>query len=254
MQALKLPSVDVKNPLYCPSISATAYLNTLRRRLRRTGRSRGKTKEDDRILHSFARVLDKALDGGICDASDDEFEERNAFMRNINTNRRIRTSSISSDEHQLGFSYTIPAWEHEDESDSPAPTGNLWIGLRDRPLPVEGYGQPSKRKRASFSDIRGPPKYSRSVQSVHESSFDVSVKRETLAYSAAPGSPVACSRVARSQSMVERDDSALTLRICELEGMIVFFWYMRQECLLARRSAVWSTNWNRITPRSQTFH
>ncbi|KAJ7111202.1 hypothetical protein C8R43DRAFT_1041770 [Mycena crocata] len=149
MPAYPLPTIDEKNPLYCPAITASSYLSSVRRQVRRR-KSRTQTKsENDRSLSSFARFLDKALQEG--------------------ENEPMRPLPQSDDESAL-TSHTLPAWE------------NLSTSFEHHKSSKKISRPPLKRKRSSFSDLRGSPKYARSVQSVHESSFEISVRRERLHY------------------------------------------------------------------------
>ncbi|KAJ7464597.1 hypothetical protein FB451DRAFT_1561839 [Mycena latifolia] len=144
MPTYTLPVIDENNPLYCPAITASSYLSSLRRQVRRRN-SRAQTQlQPDRKLSSFAQILDKALQEG----------ERDPF----------RDLSQSDDESTLPSSYTLRE--------------NLTISLEHRTEKKTSR----KRKRSSFSDLDGPPKYARSVQSVHESSFEFSARRERIQY------------------------------------------------------------------------
>jgi hypothetical protein len=181
MPTYSFPSIDVKNPLYCPSVSAAAYLDSLRRRLRRN-RSRPnpyrKSTHNEYFLQSFARILDNALL-----SSDSDDEDTRAFppQSRIKSSHPGQLSSDTNEAKTLGFEYAIPTWEYEDADDL---SENLWVGIKGQPLPSKLPAlQDLKRKRTSFSDIRGPAKHAKSFQSVQESSFDISVKHEKLRYS-----------------------------------------------------------------------
>lgn len=183
MPSYNFPSIDAKNPFYCPSVPAAAYLDSLRRRLSRTG-PYSKSTNNQYFLKSFARILDKALLSDDSDNDDDD-DDTSAFLEpssRINlSHRELEPSLETSEDHPLGFEYTIPTWEYEDIDDL---SENPWVGIRGQPVPSNPPGlQNLKRKRTSFSDIRGPEKHAKSFQSVHDSSFDVSVKHEKLRYS-----------------------------------------------------------------------
>lgn len=184
MPSYNFPSIDAKNPFYCPSVPAAAYLDSLRRRLSRTG-PYSKSTNNQYFLKSFARILDKALLSDDSDNDDDD-DDTSAFLEpssriNLSHRELELPSPETSEDHPLGFEYTIPTWEYEDIDDL---SENPWVGIRGQPVPSNPPGlQNLKRKRTSFSDIRGPEKHAKSFQSVHDSSFDVSVKHEKLRYS-----------------------------------------------------------------------
>ncbi|KAJ7266568.1 hypothetical protein C8J57DRAFT_1068466 [Mycena rebaudengoi] len=138
MPSYSRPVIDDKNPLYCPAVTASSYLSSVRRRARRRNSHSypRALPPGDKLISSFARVLDRALQGEndpILDYDED------ATLTSSTWNASTRTSVKKSSR------------------------------------------QPLKRK-SSFSDLAGPPKYARSIQSVHESSFEISVRRERLQY------------------------------------------------------------------------
>ncbi|KAG6817233.1 hypothetical protein H0H87_011290 [Tephrocybe sp. NHM501043] len=193
------PSIDVNNPFYCPAVPATSYIKSLQNQVRRKTRSKVQSRRNNRLVVSFARVLKNALLTDAFDSSDDENYDAAACINlHLSANHASPTSSSSSDDGNP-MSATIPLWEHEDEQDS-------W---------EEVFVVPKKRKRANFSDICGPPKYARSVLSAHDSSFDVSVKRETLCYSDGPASPLEPKPLFPAAS--QESASALELRVRDLE-------------------------------------
>jgi hypothetical protein len=148
MLPYSLPTIDEKNPLYCPAITASSYLSSLRRQNRRRKSSRTENQPpNDRVLSSFARVLDKALQEG--------------------DNEPLGTLLKPEDDDSIATSFTLStSFEHRST------------------VKKVTYRPPLKRKRSrtSFSDLDGPSKYARSIQSVHESSFEISVKRERLQF------------------------------------------------------------------------
>lgn len=147
MLPYSLPTIDEKNPLYCPAITASSYLSSLRRQNRRRKSSRAENQPpNEPVLSSFARVLDKALQEG--------------------------------DNEPLGTLL-------QSEDDSIATSFTLSTSFEYRSGTVKKVSRsPLKRKRSriSFSDLDGPSKYARSIQSIHESSFEISVKRERLQF------------------------------------------------------------------------
>ncbi|RDB25528.1 hypothetical protein Hypma_006214 [Hypsizygus marmoreus] len=216
MQHHSIPLVDKNNPLYCPAVTASAYLDSLRRHLQRKQRSHVKPtgKQHDRHLQSFALVLDRALGSGTCDSSD-EGEEDQPLVHLIDP--RMRTSS----NEEINLPYVIPAWEHKDtDSDSATSTEGTWIGVRKRRLLVDEHRQPSnvKRKRTSMKDIRVSPEHARSIQSVHESSFELDIQHHKLSYKTFPGSPQG--GPIRLALDLGKSDSALAIRVRELEDQL----------------------------------
>lgn len=210
MQRYSTPLIDEQNPFYCPTVSATAYINSLRQNLRRNDPNihRELQPQDAQLLLSFARVLDKAL------MQDDDVAESFGSLGAIpDSPDRGPLSDTSSED----LDYPIPAWErYQDSSES----GNSWIDIggclaRNR-RPVV------KRKRTSFSEIRGPPKYARSFQSVHDSSFEIDIKRENLQY-CIPGHEYSSPPPGKQQSSVDYPAHDLISRIQALEGTLTVY-------------------------------
>jgi hypothetical protein len=184
MPTQSFPSIDEKNPLYCPAVPAAAYLDSLRRHLHRHDRPRSnRSTHNDDFLRSFARILDNAL---LSSDSDDDDNLVFPPGSQIDSSHRKKPSPDTSDENTLGYQYAIPSWEHEDTNDI---SENPWVDVGGRPVPKKPPGLRNlKRKRISFSEMRGPAKHVKSFQAVQEDSFDITVKREKLRYSGAPGS------------------------------------------------------------------
>lgn len=164
-----LPSIDEKNPLYCPSVSATAYLDSIRHRLHQgTKKSR-----NDKLYVSFARVLDKGLLSGDSDDEGDAFPPRSLV-------RSASPDSSGDDTITANSQYSIPTWERFNVEDDTFNMEDQWVGgMRGVPIPPRR----PKRKRSPFSDIDGPSKHARSVQSTQDGSFTISVRHENLVYS-----------------------------------------------------------------------
>ncbi|KAF7335460.1 hypothetical protein MVEN_02199300 [Mycena venus] len=151
-----LPTIDEKNPLYCPAITASKYLSSLRRQNRRRKSSRAENQPlKDRFLSSYARVLDKALQEG-----DDE---------SLGKLSQSENDSITT-------SFALPSFRNLSSSFEHRSTTVDVKKVTSRP-PLK-----RKRSRSSFSDLEGPAKHMRSIQSVHESSFEISVRRERLQF------------------------------------------------------------------------
>lgn len=247
MHNLNLPSIDEKNPLYCPAVSATAYLDSIRHHLhQRTSRtSKNKKSRNDQLLVSFARVLDKALLSGDSSDESDVFPPRSLV-------RPASPDSSEEDTVTANSQYSIPAWERFNEDDESYSLDDQWVGMRGVPIPPRRRQNGLKRKRSPFSDINGPSRHARSIQSVHDSSFDVTVRRENLVYSV-PGSAKKMRRDPQPPSSLvgstskpssrkprsDKDKSTLLTRIRNLEGisitsMVVYGTksnYMRLYCL-----------------------
>ncbi|KAJ7897412.1 hypothetical protein B0H13DRAFT_2337944 [Mycena leptocephala] len=129
MLPYSLPTIDEKNPLYCPAITAS---------------SKPASKRPSPIV--FRAFLDKALQEG--------------------DNEPLGTL-LKPEDDSIATSFTLStSFEHRST------------------VKKVTYRPPLKRKRSrtSFSDLDGPSKYARSIQSVHESSFEISVKRERLQF------------------------------------------------------------------------
>ncbi|KAG6840335.1 hypothetical protein C0991_007336 [Blastosporella zonata] len=188
------PSIDVNNPFYCPAVPAASYIKSLHDQVRRKTGSRVQSRRYDRLVISFARVLENAVLTDAFDSSDDEkYDVTAGAGHRVVGNCGSPTSSSSSDEENP-LSTIIPLWEREEDS---------WDQV---------YVASKKRKQDTFSDIRGPSKYAKSVLSAHDSSFDVSVKREALVYSDGPGSQ------AKVELAIQGETAALALRVRDLEG------------------------------------
>ncbi|KAH0585620.1 hypothetical protein H2248_008846 [Termitomyces sp. 'cryptogamus'] len=195
-----LPSVDIDNPLYCPAIPAASYIKSLQDRSRPTS-SKVQLRRKKRLVASFARALQDALLADTGDFSDDDRYGKTipqSHQSHVLGKHPSPIDSPSSDEASPLLN-SIPRWERENRQD-------MWD---------YGHFAFKKRKRDTFSDIYGSPQYARSVFSAHDSSFDVSVKREKLSFLDLPGSPV---KTVFSEGFENTDVvSMLTLRVRDLE-------------------------------------
>ncbi|KAG6894239.1 hypothetical protein C0992_006956, partial [Termitomyces sp. T32_za158] len=195
------PSIDIDNPFYCPSVSAASYIKSLQDSGRPTG-SNARFRRKKRLVASFAQVLQNALLADACDSSDDDDDEnyeKTVSRSHLVDHQLSPTISYSSSDEDSPLLNSIPRWERGNRQDT-------WD---------HGYFAFKKRKRDTFSDIYGPPLYAKSVLSAHDSSFDVSVKRQRLSYLGCPGSPV---KAAPSEGQGNVDAvSMLTLRVRDLE-------------------------------------
>ena len=155
------PLVDDQNPLYCPSISAVSFLETIRQQLHGPGTINASRtlnqsfSSDDDLLPSFTKLLDKSV------TANDLLELfYNPTRGDINDSD---TSSGSSD----------PNYRNDMD-------GSLVLaGLDDTSVKQEGSspGLPE-----TFSDIKGPVKREMSLPSVNEESFELSAKADRLSY------------------------------------------------------------------------
>ncbi|KAG6812249.1 hypothetical protein H0H92_003705 [Tricholoma furcatifolium] len=191
------PSIDVENPFYCPDQPPALYIKSLQSQVRHKTKTKTQSRYD-RLLVSFVKVLENAVLQDTFDSSDDD----TCFptVRGDPVTRSISlASSSSSSSDETNLLSNIPRWEREHGA-------NSW---RQQSVSLK------KRKRGSFSDIRGPTKYAKSILSAHDSSFDVTVKRETLEYSTISGSS---DRTDPSVLPVVHDDaSMLALRLRDLQ-------------------------------------
>ncbi|KNZ80186.1 hypothetical protein J132_06779 [Termitomyces sp. J132] len=199
-----LPSVDIDNPLYCPAIPAASYIKSLQDRSRPTS-SKVQLRRKKRLVASFARALQDALLADTGDFSDDDRYGKTipqSHQSHVLGKHPSPIDSPSSDEASPLLN-SIPRWERENRQD-------MWD---------YGHFAFKKRKRDTFSDIYGSPQYARSVFSAHDSSFDVSVKREKLSFLDLPGSPV---KTVFSEGFENTDVvSMLTLRVRDLEDDVL---------------------------------
>lgn len=174
MQRFNVPSIDQCNPLYRPDMSATAYVKSLRKQLRRHSKSRKPLSHDERLIHSFARILDQAL----MEEDDDENDEEETLLELYHPGREPSSPSDSSGSKIQ--SYSVPNWETEEWSRF---AHSLGVSSVYPPTPAPASAPSLKRKRSgSFTALEGPDDYNRSIQSFHDSSFDVTVNREKLRY------------------------------------------------------------------------
>lgn len=212
MQTHSFPLIDAENPLYCPAVSAAAYIETIRRRLQRNRiNSHGTRSQNDQFLSSFARVLDLALlEDESCFSNDSTCYD--ASGPDLGQSSRSHSSGLG------GLAYHVPPWELDNSSNS------LILPSAERKLVSRPSRPTLKRKRSSFSDILGSPQHAQSLHSFHDSSFEVIVKREKLDYSGGPGfrtSPfIAPTDSGGPWNNVDRDTAGdLALRIRILEGV-----------------------------------
>ena len=157
------PIIDKHNPLYCPNVSPSSYLATLRKSL-----SKPQVLQDSDDLFSFARNMDHTfLNHEESSTCHDEAAGRNQ--------RAVIRQPSSPDALPP---YSPPRWQQR----------YLPPYLANEQLQTSSFRGPSllvKRKRSfnsvtTFSDLEGPTKRERSLESIHDSSFSLSGQGERL--------------------------------------------------------------------------
>jgi hypothetical protein len=171
------PLVDEQNPFYCPAVPASSYILSVQHHLRYDA-------PRQKHSHSFAQYLERAIE------------------------EETRYSDFAPSEPAFHGSM-LPGSNRNPFSDfSPR-------GARS------SFAHVLKRKRSgssnTFSDIRGPERYTKSLQSVHDSSFDLSIQAEQLHYSSSAYSHRG--PVEPPVEFLEPTVESLSLKIRALEGM-----------------------------------
>lgn len=202
------PVIDKHNPLYCPDVSPTSYLATLRELL-----SMPQILRSDDAFFSFARNLDHSF-------LDDKESYQDQDVSRVHKAHVFRVQKSSSPDPLPP--YSPPIWERRF---LPPYMPN------DKPHNITGRVNPAmKRKRSlnsvtTFSDLEGPTKRERSSDSIHDSSFDISKKGEKLLLSGEldGSSPLNLKHEQVEHHIAETsryiDESQLLDRIRALEGM-----------------------------------
>jgi len=154
-----VPSVDEDNPLYCPDFPKSKYLKVVNRYL---ALRRGRKILVDQRPRSLLLLSDSSIRSTSSERILGEFlSGNNWFPRPIDGYSDLPP-----------YSFTDPSW---------SPNRHLHRGP---------HGTRLKRKSSgTFSDLLAPPKYARSIPSIHDSSFVVEVRRETLGFIGIPSSP-----------------------------------------------------------------
>ncbi|KIY45136.1 hypothetical protein FISHEDRAFT_67103 [Fistulina hepatica ATCC 64428] len=168
-----VPVIDLANPFYCPSISAASFL----KRLQRHGRSQHASPvlsrhESHAFIQSFTTLLSQALleesDHGTDSSPGSQYSRlKPQFARHVSQRARSSVDKIS----------TSSALE----------SGSMGFSLASVDDDKNFSELVLKRKRAddtttSFSDLEGPTKYEKTLLSAYDSSFDVTLRRETLEF------------------------------------------------------------------------
>ena len=148
------PVVDDLNPFYCPALDAVAFLQDLRHQLH----SGTPAHIPSDCLPSFAECLDRSLD-------EVELQElsRKAIPQIVHS---PDVSDLTFSTFFCNQSTPVPhrGWQA-------APPVPVMKARRKRPMSPE-----------TFSDMLAPPKKEKSIQSINESSFELSAKAEKLRY------------------------------------------------------------------------
>ncbi len=163
-----MAAADDNNLLYCPHISKLTYLEGLNQYVtlraqgshRPTGYRESRLRSDD--SHSSDRILGEYFASG-----------NNWFPTPGEDVLPPYSSTVSDPSLTL---QTIPV--------------NLGPTITRLPVP-----RLKRKSSETFSDFGAPPKYARSLQSIHDSSFEIEVRRQRLLFSDVPSSPVAKTEV-----------------------------------------------------------
>ena len=163
-----VPAIDVKNPFYCPSVSANAYLSSLRHRVRIHRPTSTTRRRGDELFMSFARILDQSTSESDCD------EDVEWIVGSYVSHARADGPGVLKPLLPPPYSAFVNDVECKTspKDDGQGPTKTLAL---------------KRRRLSSFSELQGPPKYSRSAES--QSTYNGSTKfdithnnREPLTY------------------------------------------------------------------------
>ena len=174
------PLIDDKNPFYCPAIPAATYLKSLRSRTRNLTRP---SQYFQNASVSFTNVLEKSLLDAATEKSDD-YMGTDWILGDYFTSGRGWFSSPLEE---------LPPYSPTESAKTQTKAQAPGIGkTKNALLPTAALGADrcvGLKRKSPFSDFGAPPKYARSVQSLHESSFDIELRREQLRYSDVESSP-----------------------------------------------------------------
>lgn len=174
------PLIDDKNPFYCPAIPAATYLKSLRSRTRNLARS---SQYFPSASQSFTNVLEESLLDATAEKSDDDMGSDWILGDYFTSGRGWFSSPLDelppySPTESVKTQTRVQALGICKDKNSLLPTAAIRV---DRRVGL--------KRKSPFSDFGAPPKYARSVQSLHESSFDIELRREQLRYSDVESSP-----------------------------------------------------------------
>jgi hypothetical protein len=186
------PVIDHKNPFYCPKIPASVYLRSLRRKVQQLSQL---PRQQSPSL-SFSRSLERSAHADYDSRTVQTDLGSKWILGDYFSSGRGWLSSQGSDCPQREL--LPPPYSPVDSTQVHHPRVTYRQGHRRSPLFADPPAVPSilvttslKRKNL-FSDLTAPPKYARSIQSFHDSSFDLELKREVLHFSDAVSSSPHC--------------------------------------------------------------
>ena len=152
------PLVDAKNPLYCPAIPDAEYLEELHFRTHKSAKSRNLSRQN--LSHSFGYNLEQSSHK---DPNNDSSICSDWILGDYFTSGQGWFSSQSPGAEDLPpYSPTAPV----------RPQSKILQILKMSPN-LSGIKQIFHylKRKNDFSDFAAPPKYARSLLSVHDSSF-----------------------------------------------------------------------------------
>ncbi|TRM68547.1 hypothetical protein BD626DRAFT_118050 [Schizophyllum amplum] len=169
------PVVDDQNPLYCPTLPATSYLESLRRQVARDSYAQRALGEDP--LLSFARLLQNALQ----DSHSGKPQDSHPRTRAAVARQSAAISAISPRPIDERFNFSdLTLGSSFSQLDS-----TICDGTRNLRIDAVPVSRPAlKRRLSDFSDLNGSEQRDRSLLSNQDTSFDVVVKHECLDYDA----------------------------------------------------------------------
>lgn len=172
MPVYENPLVDEENPLYCPSVSAVAYLQSIRsqthseskRRKQPSGKPKSNSSSrilDDQLLQSFTSVLDRSLD-------EHDLAEL-LFAYNRTGGEPIESSGSSA-----GSLSTLSFWSQQKVACETRKTKGMDSSSVSRRSEVHVS--------SGFNDLQGSSRRGKSSVSINDHSFDLSAKADRLRY------------------------------------------------------------------------
>ena len=181
-------AIDDKNPFYCPSVSANAYLSSLQHRIHRPTSTR---RHGDELFMSFARILDQSTSESDCN------EDVDWIVGSYVSHARADDPGVLNPLLPPPYSAFVNDLEQKSapKDDVQGPTKTLAL---------------KRRRLSSFSELQGPPKYSRSAES--HSTYNASTKfditqsnREPLTYHVASSPASKLEPEAHPKSLTQPD-------------------------------------------------
>ncbi|EDR04058.1 uncharacterized protein LACBIDRAFT_331023 [Laccaria bicolor S238N-H82] len=163
-----VPAIDDKNPFYCLSVSANTYLSSLRHRVQ-IHRPTSTTRQcNEELFISFARTLDQST------SESDTEDNVDWIVGTYVSHARAVDPGVLNPLLPPPYSAFVNDLEHKSTRKDNGHGSIETMVLKRRHL-------------SSFSDLQGPPKYSRSAES--QSTYNASTKfdithnnREPLTY------------------------------------------------------------------------